>query len=253
MQESVVNWASTRNLKDVDFVFHQAASKNTVSFDDPGRDLEVNALGTLRLLLASRDSGVKKFVHASTGSVYGELQQAQDERHPKNPVSFYGVSKLAGESYCRVVGETFGLDYTVYRYFHVIGPRQDDSDTGGVVPIFIRRCLENQPLVIFGTGQQVRSFTSVDDVVEANLLAARMGHRSNGIFNCASAIQVSIQELADFVNEQMSNNHEIEYRDWKPGDIINFDVNNSAIRGLGMKFNLDWKAVVGGVIDSMAK
>ena len=144
-----------------------------------------------------------------------------------------------------------GLDYTVYRYFHVIGPRQDDSDTGGVVPIFIRRCLEGQPLTIYGTGQQIRSFTSVADVVEANILAAQLGAKSNGTYNCASAIQVSIQELADFVRTEMSHSAGIEYREWKPGDIINFDVDNSAIRDLGMSFNLDWQKVVADVIDSM--
>ncbi len=250
-QESVVDWASPSNLDGVEYVFHQAASKNTVSLDNPVRDLEVNALGTLRLLLAAKDSGVRKFVHGSTGSVYGELQETQDEWHPKNPVSFYGVSKLAGESYCRVVGEMYDLDCTVYRYFHVIGPRQNDSDTGGVVPIFIRRCLEGEPLVIFGTGEQLRSFTSVDDVVEANLLAARLGKESNGVFNCASGIQVSIQELADFVSETMSHSGKIDYREWRLGDIINFDVDNSAIRGLGMTFDVDWKSVVRRVVGSM--
>ena len=251
VQESIVDWASTPNLDGVDYVFHQAAAKNTVSIEDPVRDLEVNSLGTLKLLLAAKDAGIRKFVHGSTGSVYGELQHSQDEQHPKNPASFYGVSKLAGESYCRIVADMYNLDCTIYRYFHVIGPRQDASDTGGVVPIFIRRCLDGRPLTIFGTGNQLRSFTSVHDVVEANLLAAYLGPRSNGTFNCASAIQVSIQELADFVIKKMSHTGEIEYGDWRPGDIVNFDVDNSAIQSLGMTFNLDWKSVVCDVIDSM--
>ena len=199
VNESIVDWASASNLAGTDFVFHQAASKNTVSLEDPVRDLEVNALGTLKLLVAADTAGVKKFVHGSTGSVYGQLRGRQDETHPKEPVSLYGISKLAGESYCRVLHDLNGFDYTVFRYFHVIGPRQDDSETGGVVPIFIRRCLEGRPLTIHGTGKQIRSFTSVHDVVEANLQAARLGPQSTGAFNCASAIRVSIQELAEFI------------------------------------------------------
>lgn len=249
--ESIVDWATPENLDGVDYVFHQAASKNTVSLANPEKDLEVNGLGTLRLLLASKDADIKKFVHGSTGSVFGELQSTQNEVHPKNPVSFYGVSKLAGESYCRVVHEIYGLDYTVFRYFHVIGPRQDGSDTGGVVPIFIRRSIEGRPLTIYGTGEQIRSFTSVDDVVEANILAAARSSESTGFYNCASAIQVSIQELAEFVMSEMGNTQPVEYDDWRPGDILKFDIDNGKIRELGMSFNQDWQDVVRGVIKSM--
>jgi UDP-glucose 4-epimerase len=217
---------------------------------DPELDLTVNGLGTLRLLLAAQRHGVSKFVHGSTGSVFGQLEERQTETHPKNPVSFYGVSKLAGESYCRVFGEIYGLDYTVFRYYHVIGPRQDDSDSGGVVPIFVRRCLEGRPITIYGTGEQVRSFTSVHDVVAANILAAEAGPTATGYFNCASAIRVSIQELAEFVQAEMAADHGIEYEPWRPGDIVEFDIDNSKIRELGMKFNTDWRAVVRGVIDA---
>jgi UDP-glucose 4-epimerase len=250
--QSIVDWAPSADLRGVDCVFHQAASKNTVCMDDPELDLTVNGLGTLRLLLAVRDHGVPKFVHGSTGSVFGELQERQDELHPKNPVSFYGVSKLAGESYCRVFGQIYGLDYTVFRYYHVIGPRQDDSDTGGVVPIFVRRCLEGRNLTIYGTGEQIRSFTSVADVVEANIRAAEEGPKATGYLNCASAIQVTIQELAEFVIAETGANVEIEHAPWRPGDIRKFDIDNSRIRAaLGMDFNTNWQEVVRGVIASM--
>jgi UDP-glucose 4-epimerase len=248
VHEDVVDWASDADLAGVDVVFHQAASKNTVSLSDPDRDLMVNGMGTLRLLLAAQRAGVKKFVHGSTGSVFGQLQARQDENHPKNPVSFYGVSKLAGESYCRVVSEIYGLNCTVYRYYHVIGPRQDDSEVGGVVPIFARRCQEGQPLTIYGTGEQVRSFTSVFDVVQANILAAADPERSRGFFNCASGIRVTIQELAEFILEETGTAKGIEYADWRPGDILEFDIDNSQITELGMHFNQDWKSVVRQVI-----
>jgi UDP-glucose 4-epimerase len=248
VQEDLVDWAARADLNGVDFVFHQAASKNTVSLRNPELDLMVNAMGTLRLLLAAQRGGVKKFVHGSTGSVFGELLRRQDENHPKNPVSFYGVSKLAGESYCSVLDHIYGLNCTVFRYYHAIGPRQDDSDTGGVVPIFIRRCLEGKPLTIYGTGEQVRSFTSVFDVVQANILAAAEPERSRGVFNCASGISVTIQELADFIIEEMGTGNAIEYADWRPGDILNFDIDNSRIISLGMRFERDWRSVVREVL-----
>lgn len=248
--EDLLDWSARERLDGVDTVFHQAASKNTVSRDDPERDLAVNAQATLRLLMNAATSGVRKFVHASTGSVFGELQAKQDEDHPTRPRSFYGVSKLAGEGYCRVVNEMYGLNTTVLRYYHVIGPRQDDSDNGGVVPIFIKRCEEGRPLTIFGTGEQVRSFTSVNDVVSANLLVAALEETEGEAYNCASGIQVSIQELAEFVIESTESDVGIEYADWRPGDIIRFDIDNSKITGLGMGFETDWRHVVRGVIDS---
>ena len=252
VNSSVVDWAVGADLTGVDCIFHQAASKFTVCLKDPELDLMVNGLGTLRLLQAAKKYGVRKFILASTGSVFGELaSEKQDESHPKNPVSIYGVSKLAGESYCRVFGEIFGLNYTVFRYYHVIGPRQDDSDKGGVVPIFIRRVLENKPLIIYGTGEQVRSFTSVFDIVKANIIAASEPQARQEYFNCASGIKVSIQELAEFILSEMKSDVGINYADWRTGDIINFNVENSKIRSLlGMKFNTDWKSVVREVISS---
>ena len=248
--EDILDWTSPSVLMGVDTVFHQAASKNTVSMADPERDLAVNGQGTLRLLTASKDAGVRKFVHGSTGSVFGELTERQDELHPTRPRSFYGVSKLAAEGYCRVVGEIYGLDVTVLRYYHIIGARQDDSDTGGVVPIFIRNCENGEPVVIYGTGRQVRSFTSVADVVAVNLLVADTPAASGQFYNCASAIKVSIQELADFVMTEMGSDSPQIYKDWRPGDIVDFDIDNSKIRSLGSTFNTDWKSIVRGVIES---
>lgn len=247
--DSIVDWATRADLSGVDCVFHQAASKMTVCLRDPELDLTVNALGTLRLLRAAARDGVSKFVHGSTGSVFGQLQERQDEEHPTKPASFYGVSKLAAESYCRVIGDQHGLDYTVFRYYHVIGPRQDSSDTGGVVPIFVRRCVEDRPLTIYGTGEQIRSFTSVFDVVKANILAAEVGPEATGFLNCASGIRVSIQELADFVCAEMGNSHDIVYEDWRAGDILDFNIDNARVREtLGMEFNTDWRSVVRDVI-----
>ena len=251
LEGSVVDPLPDGLMDTVDYVFHEAVSKNTVSIDDPVRDLEVNARGTLQLLLAARDSGVRKFVHASTGSVYGEHVAGPHSGSLRDPVSFYGVSKTAGELYCRVVHEMFGLDYTVIRYFHVIGSRQDSSDVGGVLPIFVRNCLEGTPIRIFGTGEQTRSFTSVSDVVEANVLAATLTEESRGYFDCASGIRVTINELAEFVQGEMSSNQGVIHEPWRRGDIMEFNIDNSTISGWGVNFNTDWRSVVRKVIASM--
>ncbi len=249
--ESVLDWADRADLSGVECVFHLAASKHTASLRDPELDLTVNALGTLRLLRRAVRDSVSKFVHGSTGSVFGETSLAHVEDAPKNPVSLYGISKLAGETYCRVIGDAAGLDYTILRYYHVIGPRQDASDLGGVVPIFVRRSLEGRPVTIFGTGTQTRSFTSVQDVVRLTLLASTSDEMRREDFNCASGISVSIRELADFVLAETGSTHLIEYASERPGDISRFDVDNTKVRRLGVVFDPDWKSVVREVIASL--
>lgn len=224
------------HFEGVDIVFHQAASKMTICLRDPRRDLEVNAEGAFNLLELARDFDVKKFVHASTGSVYGEAQYyPTDEAHPLNPTSYYGVSKLAGEKYVRAFSHLYGMDVTMLRYFHVYGPRQENSEVGGVVSIFARRAMEGKPLIIYGDGSQMRSFTFVKDVVNINRFVAVNPNTKGEVYNCASGIKVTIQELAEAVLTVLNKTEVgIEYRDWKLGDIKVFDVSNEKLKKLGM-------------------
>ncbi|MFZ2491229.1 MAG: SDR family NAD(P)-dependent oxidoreductase [Thermoanaerobaculia bacterium] len=231
------------HFQDVDVVFHQAASKMTICLKDPRRDLEVNAKGTFNLLELARDHQVRKFVHVSTGSVYGEPHYfPTDEEHPLNPTSYYGVSKLAGEKYARAFAHLYGMDVTMLRYYHVYGPRQENSDVGGVVSIFARRALEGKPLIIYGDGTQLRSFTYVKDVVNINRLVALRPESRGNAYNCASGIRVTIQELADSVLDILGRRDVgIEYRDWKLGDIKTFDVSNEKLRRLGMEWETSFE------------
>ena len=217
-----------------DVLFHLAASKATVSLADPERDLRVNALGTLRLARAAAAEGMR-FVHASTGSVTAKA-------------SYYGISKAAGEEYVRLVGDYTGMAWTALRYYHVIGPRQSDADTGGVVPIFLRRAREGRPLCVHGDGSQVRSFTSVHDVVRATILVGDEPQRD--VLDCASGIRVSVRELAEFVISEYGGR--IEYGPRRAGDVDEFYPDACGLRSMGVTFDRDWKGMVRAMVPGRA-
>jgi len=213
-------------MKDADVVFNNMASKKTVCERSPFEDCEVNAGGTLNVLLAMVNNGVNKIIHASTGSVYGEVVGKITEFTALNPVSYYGVSKMAGEKYVAAFGDLHGIEYTILRYFHVYGERQDSSDSGGVVPIFIRKVLSGEPILVHGTGNQERSFTYVGDVVYANLCG--LDNMDNGIYNCASGLKISVNELSAMVRSKIADFGEVHGQRLF-GDVDNFNIDNSLI------------------------
>lgn len=233
----------SKHFDGIDIVFHNAASKKNICLEDPKRDLEVNATGTFNLLELSKTFGVKKFIHASTGSVYGKAPHyLLDENHPFSPLSYYGISKTAGERYVNLFNSIHRLDTTILRYFHVYGQRQESNELGGVVAIFIRNMMNNEQPVIFGDGTQMRSFTHVKDVVEANLLVATYEEARGETYNCASGISITIQELCDKVIEYFGKSGVVKprYGEWQAGDSIYFDVSNEKIEALGLEFDTDF-------------
>lgn len=224
------------HFKDVDIVYHQACSKMTICLLDPIRDLAVNAIGTFNLLELSRDNNVAKFVHVSTGSVYGKaIQFPTDENHQVNPASYYGVSKLAGEKYVRLFAEMHGLNTSILRYFHVYGPKQDAGEYGGVIGIFCENAINNREIKIFGDGTQIRSFTHVYDVVNINKLVAKSGLPGEA-YNCASGLKVSINDIAAKIVKLSESKSSVNYYDWKVGDVKDFDVSNEKLKSLGFEF-----------------
>ena len=227
----------------LDTVFHNAASKKNICLHDPQTDLKVNAGGALNLLMLSKEHRVRKFVHASTGSVYGEPSvYPTDETHPLRPVSYYGVSKLAGERYVDTFHQLYDMDTTILRYFHVYGPRQESNEFGGVVSIFMRNIAEGKSPVVFGHGEQVRSFTYVKDLVEVNLRAATRPVARGQVYNAASGIRVTINDLAHNMLK-FTNRNDISVEHGPPlvGDIMNFDIDNTKVRtDLDVAFNLDF-------------
>ena len=240
-------------FKGIDIVFHNAASKKSVCLIDPRRDLQVNGVGVFNLLELAVKNKVKKFIHASTGSVYGEPKYfPTDEKHPTDPVSFYGTSKLSAEKYVQIFGKLYGCNTTILRYFHVYGLRQEFSDYGGVVAIFTHNLINNKRPTIFGTGKQERSFTYVKDVVKANLLVATKNETNGQIYNCASAIKVTINKLCQEVLIHFDKkNLKPVYKDWLIGDIRTFNIDNTKMIKLGMDFERDFSGKLGEIIDEM--
>lgn len=223
-------------FESVDIVFHQACSKMTVCLKDPLRDLQVNAAGTFNLLELSRDFNIKKFIHVSTGSVYGNAKYfPTDETHPLNPSSYYGVSKLAGEKYARAFSDLYDLNTSILRYYHVYGPKQDAGSYGGVMGIFCRNALVGKDITIYGDGSQIRSFTYVKDVININKFIALYGAKGEA-YNCASGLKVSINEIAKKISKLAGNQTKIIYEDWKLGDIKEFNVSHQKLIDLGFQF-----------------
>lgn len=240
-----------------DTVFHNAASKKNVCLLNPQKDLAVNGGGSLNLLEFAVKHKIRKFVHASTGSVYGEpVIFPTDENHPLNPVSYYGVSKLAGERYVNTFAHLYGLNVTILRYFHVYGPRRESNEFGGVVSIFLRNILEKKDLKIFGHGNQMRSFTWVKDLVEANLCAAVSEKAIGKVYNAASGIQVSINDLAINMIKLMGAEKYSKVIHDVPliGDIMYFDVSNEAIiNDLGINFEKNFMGTLAKTLDEFTK
>lgn len=207
-------------FKDCDYVFHQAAIPSVQrSIEDPMRTNEVNVKGTLNVLIAARDGGVKKVIYASSSSVYGDTPELpKREDMTPNPFSPYAVTKLMGEYYCKVFNEVYGLKTIALRYFNVYGPRQDPySDYAAVIPRFVNRVLENKPPVIYGDGLQTRDFTFVKDTVRANILAMRSN--ATGIFNIASGRRISIKELAELIMKLVGKNLKVVFEEPRKGDV----------------------------------
>lgn len=206
-------------LPGVDHVFHEAAIPSVPrSIKDPVRTNHANVGGTLTLLKACVDSGVKKVIYASSSSVYGDTPTLPKvETMGTNPKSPYAVSKLIGEHYMRVFSEIYGLKTVSLRYFNVYGPRQDPlSEYAAVMPKFTSAALKGKPLEIYGDGTQTRDFTFVGDVVDANKKALDKGQ---GVYNIAGGRQITIQELAELIIELTDSKSKITHSQPRKGDV----------------------------------
>lgn len=226
----------------VEYVFHQAAlARVPRSIEDPLTVNEVNIRGTLNVLLAARDNRVKKVICASSSSVYGDTPTLpQREDMPPNPLSPYALTKLTGEYYCHIFYQIYGLSTVCLRYFNVYGLRQDPhSQYATVVPAFIGRISQNLPPIIFGDGEQSRDFTFIEDVVQANILAAESNAQAT--YNIGGGRSTTINQLADIICSLMGKDLRPIYDEPRAGDprYTLADISKAKILGYEPKWTLE--------------
>lgn len=218
-----------------ELVFHLAAARSVSrSVEDPLTTDRVNTHGTLTVLAAAREAGVRRVVSSSSSSVYGGAAQLPtSEAAPVRPRSPYAVTKLAGEHYCRVFAELYGLETVSLRYFNVYGPRQrPDSMYAAVIPLFLDALRRGERPVVHGDGLQCRSFTYIDDVVRANLLAAEAPAQavSGGVYNAAAERSVTLLELLGLLGQALGVTPDPVHTDPRAGDIRASQADGAAAR-----------------------
>ena len=211
-----------RTFEGTEYVFHLAAIASVAeSIENPDLTTEVNLTGTMNVLIASKDKGVKKVVNTSSASVYGNLSTVPlTEDMQTYPESPYGAQKLGGEQYCRVFYEVYGIPSTSLRCFNVYGPNQDPgSEYSAVIPKFISDITKNIPPTIFGDGNQTRDFIFVEDVVQANILVAENSASDGKVINIACGKETSINDLASKIIELIGKDMRPIHAEEREGDI----------------------------------
>jgi UDP-glucose 4-epimerase len=205
-----------------DLVFHEGAVPSVPrSVADPRTSIAVGVTGTLNVLLAARDAGVRRVVFASSSSVYGDTpEMPKHEEMKPRPLSPYAISKLSAEQLCGVFTRLYGLETVALRYFNVFGPNQDPASAyAAVIPKFIAAVRAGDRPTIFGDGEQTRDFTYIDNVVDANLRASRAPDAAGKVFNIASGRAISVNRMLELVGEYLGLPAEADYADPRPGDI----------------------------------
>ncbi len=209
-------------MKDIDVVLHQGALPSVPkSMEDPAATHKHCVDATFTLLLAARDAAVKRFVFAASSSAYGDTPTLPKiETMPAAPLSPYAAAKLIGEHYCSVFYKAFGLETISLRYFNIFGPYQDPtSQYAAAIPAFVTAILKDTPPTIYGDGQQSRDFTYIDNVVGANLLAAKAEHAAGEVINIACGCATTVNQIIATINELTGKNVKPIYVDSRPGDV----------------------------------
>ena len=241
-------------VRGIDVVLHQGALPSVPrSVDDPALTHRHCVDATFALLLAARDAHVKRFVYAASSAAYGDTPTLPKvETMAPNPLSPYAVGKLVGEYYCSVFSQVFGLETIALRYFNVFGPHQAPaSQYAAAIPAFVTAILRDQPPTIYGDGEQSRDFTYVDNVVQANLLAARAGETHGEVVNIACGEAVTVNAIIDMINRLLGKNVRPLYAPARPGDVKHSLADITAARALigfqpvtlfraGLERSIDW-------------
>ncbi len=226
-----------QSVKGADLVFHLAAQPGVrFSMEHPTKTTKVNVLGTLNLLKAAKEAGVKRVIFASTSSVYGEAKVMPiREEHPTEPISVYGASKLAAEKYCQVFNDQLGLPVVMLRYHTVYGPRQRPDMA---FHKWTRCYFEHKPIVIYGDGKQTRDFTFVADIIQGTLRAAEVEEIGGEVFNLGGGSRVTVNEVVQSLLKELDSNDtaKVVYESAKLGDVPDTHANiEKAKKILGFK------------------
>jgi UDP-glucose 4-epimerase len=241
-------------FRGVDYVLHEAALPSVPrSIRDPVTTNRVNVEGTLNVLLAARDAGVRRVVYAASSSAYGDTPTLPKvETMSPRPISPYGVTKLAGELYAQVFTKVYGLETVCLRYFNVFGPRQDPtSPYSGVLSKFITALLRGEPPIVYGDGEQSRDFTYVDNVVEANLLACEKPAAAGKVINIATGSRQTLNHTLALLRKIIDADLSVTYGPPRPGDILHSLADITVARQLlgyeptisfqdGLRRTVDW-------------
>lgn len=217
------HWTTVQAVREVDYVLHQAALPSVPrSVNNPLTSNAVNIDGTLNVLEAARQAGVKKFVMASSSSVYGESEELpKHEGMEPSPLSPYAITKLTAEYYLKVYWQLYGFPTVALRYFNIFGPRQDPaSEYAAVVPKFITCLLTGQRPIVFGDGEQSRDFTYIDNCVQANVIAATNDKMVGNHFNVACGGQLTLNQLLEALRGIIGVDTQAIYTGTRVGDIM---------------------------------
>jgi nucleoside-diphosphate-sugar epimerase len=232
-----------QGVKDVRYILHLGAIPSVPrSVENPQATNEANITGTVNLLVAARDAGVKRVVFTSSSSVYGDTPTLpKREDMPPSPLSPYAIHKITGEYYASVFWRLYGLETVSLRYFNVFGPRQDpQSQYAAVIPRFITAILHDQSPVIFGDGSQTRDFSHVENIIEANRLACEAPKEALGqAFNIACGGRISLLDLVATVNKILGKNVKPKLDPVRRGDILHSQADIAKAEKL-----LGWKPLV---------
>jgi len=243
-----------RVCKDIDVVLHEGALPSVPrSVDDPASTHRHCVDATFTLLMAARDARVKRFVYAASSSAYGDTPTLPKvETMTPSPLSPYAVGKLVGEYYCSVFSSVFGLETISLRYFNVFGPHQDPaSQYAAAIPAFVTAILQDRPPTIYGDGEQSRDFSYIDNIVEANLLAARARKTQGEVINIACGEAVTVNAIIKAINELLGKNVRPNYVPSRLGDVKHSLADISAAKNLigykpvvlfreGLEKSIDW-------------
>jgi nucleoside-diphosphate-sugar epimerase len=223
LEGSVTNLTTARSaMRGVEVVFHQAALPSVPrSVKNPLESNEVNITGTLNILVAARDAGVKRVVYAASSSAYGDQPTLPKvETMPPDPLSPYAIAKLAGEMYARAFTQLYGLSTVSLRYFNVFGPRQDPTTQyAGVLAKFCTCAVEGKPYPVYGDGEQSRDFTYVANVVAANIRAAECAVEGAPVINIACGERTTLNQIIAVLNELTGQNLPAQYGAPRAGDV----------------------------------